>query len=241
MNAAVPIGVVALGALLVFAMGQQKPEDKQPGEEGTIAAAPPSVLERVVAAVQTNDPVAMRAEATKLEADGYPVQANDLRRSADVLAIALSMQPPSITLPRATRAPVPGQPKMEGDALRAPRSPQPYSPLPGILPAMMAKPEIDPQRIQAQALINNLMKYPRGQEDRELVRSFQEQNELRETGVYNPSTAACLAVKYGLVPPAPYWPKRGRVEAKEKYRALLNGIADRDPQRAEEFRKAARV
>lgn len=240
MNAAVPIGVVAVGALLFFAMGQQK-ADAQTNEGGTLAAAPPSVLERVIAAVQTNDPEKMRAEATKLEADGYPVPANDLRRSADVLAIALAMQPPSITLPRATRAPVPGQPKVEGEPLRAPSSPQPFSPLPGILPPMMAKPEIDPRRLQAQALINNLHKYPRGQEDRELVRSFQEHNELRETGVYNPSTAACLAVKYGLVPPAPYWPKRGRVEAKEKYRALLNRIADRDPQRAEEFRKAARV
>jgi hypothetical protein len=237
MNAAVPIGVVAIGALLVFAMGQQ-----QPGSETTIAAAPPSVLDRVIAAVQSNDPAVMRAEATRLEADGYPVQANDLRRSADVLAIAIAMQPPSITLPRATNTTKkPGNTKVEGDALHAPSSPQPYSPLPGILPPMMAKPEIDPLRLQAQALINNLEKYPRGKEDCALVADFQKRNGLKASGNYNPSTAATLAVKYGLVPPAPYWPKRGRVEAKEKYRALLNGIADRDPQRAEEFRRAARV
>ena len=56
-----------------------------------------------------------------------------------------------------------------------------------------------------------------------------------------PATALSLAVLHGLVPPAPYWPERGRVKAKDKYRAALLAIATRDPQRAEEFRRAAKV
>jgi hypothetical protein len=80
-----------------------------------------------------------------------------------------------------------------------------------------------------------------GSEDRTLLRAFQAQEGLRPSGVYGLRTAEALAVNYGIVPPAPrYWGRRGDPDAGTKvaYNAFLETFAQRDPQRAEEWRRA---
>lgn len=192
----------------------------------TSAESPPQpIVDRIVRALSTSDPAVMRAEATQLESEGWVLQADDLRKAADLIAL--------------TKGTTTTQ-KLAGDALHAPRRPRPYSPLPGLMAAAVAPLELDPKRLQAQALIRDLEKHPRGQEDRALVHAFQEANGLRESGNYTPEVGLKLAFSYGLVPPEPYWPTKGRKRAKDNFRAKLLEIAAADPQRAEEFTEAAR-
>lgn len=192
------------------------------GKPKTAAESPPqTVVDRIVHALSTSDPAVMRTEATQLESEGWVLQADDLRRAADLIAVSKGNA-------------------LAGDALHAPRRPRAYSPLPGLLAPQVAPLELDQHRLQAQALIRDLEKHPRGKEDRDLVRAFQEANGLRESGNYTPEVGLKLALAYGLVPPEPYWPTKGRKRAKDNYRAKLLEIAAADPQRAEEFTEAAR-
>lgn len=216
-------GLAGLGLFAMAASGKGKaPAPSSTTAPSSSANPPQSILDRIVAALSTQDATKIRAEADNLDREGWTLQANDLRRAADVVAIGNAWV-------------------MSGDgkARRAPKVPQKYSPLPGILEPVIAEADVDPKRLQAQALVLELERKPRGQEDKKLVRSFQEQNGLKASGNYTPATALCLAVAYGLVPPAPYWPQRGRVKSKENYRGVLLRIAQKDPQRAEEFREAA--
>jgi hypothetical protein len=224
---ALPLALVGIAGLAAFALaagGKPAAAPAPAPASSPSAGLPQPILQRILDALASKDPNKMRAEATKLEAEGYTLQAGDLRRAADLAAVAQ------------------GWGMLSGDApapRRAPKTPQPYSPLPGIMEAVVADADLDPKRLQAQALVLELMKKPRGQEDRELVADFQRRNGLKDSGNYTPATGACLALRYGLVPPAPYFPERGRVKSKANYRGVLLGIAARDPQRAEEFRKAA--
>lgn len=78
----------------------------------------PEVIGRMTAAVATRDPVALRAEAARLRADGWPNQAKDLEEAASRLE-GLQQQP--VPLP----APVPLPPLSPASST---------SPLPGIIP-----------------------------------------------------------------------------------------------------------
>jgi hypothetical protein len=219
-------GAAAVAVVLFIATKHQGAAAASPAgsvKPRTAAESPPQpVVDRIVHALSTSDPAQMRAEATQLESEGWVLQADDLRKAADLIALTK------------------GNPQVAGDALHAPRRPRPYSPLPGLMAPAVAPLELDQKRLQAQALIRDLEKHPRGKEDRALVRAFQEANGLRESGNYTPEVALTLAVAYGLVPPEPYWPTKGRKRAKDNYRAKLQAIADADPQRAEEFTEAAK-
>jgi hypothetical protein len=85
-------------------------------------------------------------------------------------------------------------------------------------------------------------------EPRALVQAFQTQERLEQTdGSYGFETAMALADRYGIVPPKPfYWGKKGgpaSLPAKQKqtYSAHLLVLASQDPQRADEWRAAAKV
>lgn len=227
-NAAVAAVLVGGGVVAVLALAGTS---RQSAEARTV---PPTqeILDRIVGAVASQNPQVMRREAESLERIGYRIQAEELRRAADLTADIQRATDPSPT------AGVEGDPPQLRD--RAPSMPQPFSPLPGVLPEEVIDPEVDPLRIQAQALLLNLEKYPLGQEDRRLVADFQRNNGLRGSGNYTPATALALAEMYGLAPPVPYWPAKGRKRAKAAYRAKLLALAARDPQRAEEFEAAVR-
>lgn len=231
-TAAVLVGG-GLIALLALAGATNKPEP--------VTQAPTQdVLERIVAAVASRNPAVMRREADALERGGYAIQANELRRAAD-----LTTQILAATSPSGGGQVMQGDDELAGDddpiPLRAPSVPQPFSPLPGVLDEEVIAPDVDPLRIQAQALLLNLERNPLGKEDRRLVADFQKHNRLRASGNYTPETALTLAEAYGLPPPPPYWPTKGRKRSKANYRAKLLALAAQDPQRAEEFERAANV
>jgi hypothetical protein len=195
------------------------------------------VLELIVAAVASRNPAVMRREADQIESRGYAIQATELRRAADLTAAILAA-----TDPGGGGQVMQGDDELAGDDIpdRAPSVPQPFSPLPGVLDEEVIAPDVDPLRIQAQALLLNLERNPLGKEDRRLVADFQRNNSLRASGNYTPETALTLAEDYGLPPPPPYWPTKGRRKSKENYKRKLLALAARDPQRAEEFERAAK-
>lgn len=85
-------------------------------------------------------------------------------------------------------------------------------------------------------------------EPRALVQKFQEREGLqRVDGSYNSETALALADRYGLVPHPPfYWGRENGsqdVARKDKaqYTAHMLVMADKDPQRADEWKNAAKV
>lgn len=237
------IGALAMVAIIASAYGTTasaaaktpsgvppaKPPAKPPATKPDPNSTPPQpVIDRIVAAVATQDPDKMRLLATQLDGEGWPLQADDLRRAADIATFlrAGGLKPPGTVL--------------QGDALRAPTRPKASSPLPGLIAPQLSEPELHPKRLQAQMLVREMEAHEKDQkEDRSLVAAFQANNGLKASGFYTPGTAMCLAKQYGLVPPEPYWPTSGRVKAKANYKRQLLEIAERDPQRAEEFRRAA--
>lgn len=244
---AVPIalGAVLLGGLAIAAMGQGSAQASTAGGPPVIRTGggtdpPKSVVDRVVAAVQTRDPGTMRKLADELEIEGWTIQAYDLRQAADIAAF---LNATGLTMPGqkpGDKKPTDGtqtSSQVQGD-VRAPGRPQPWSPIPGLIGAMDPEPDIDVQRLLAQRLVREMEK-PKGSEDRAVVKAFQVANQLKSSGNYTPGTAILLAERYGLVPPCPYWPTNGRVKSKANYRGRLLAIAKRDPQRAEEFERAA--
>lgn len=128
----------------------------------------------------------------------------------------------------------------------APASPQPATPLFGAIPAM-APAEPSPKRALAARLTHALFSaeeqgLPLGSEDTSLVRLFQATEGQKASGFYGPGTAVVLAGRYGIVPPKPlYWPSTGTTRSKQNYREQLASFAAMDPQRAEEWIRAAAV
>lgn len=133
--------------------------------------------------------------------------------------------------------------EMFGDdsELRAPPRPLADSPLPGFVPRM-APTDPDPRRALAARLYNMLELAPRGGEDRTLVQRYQLQEQLKPTGLYTAGVALSLARSYGIVPPKPlYWTESRTRQSKEHYRDQMRMLAERDPQRAEEWNRAGAV
>jgi peptidoglycan hydrolase-like protein with peptidoglycan-binding domain len=127
------------------------------------------------------------------------------------------------------------------DPMFAPSSPQPDTPLPGVMPPM-APAAPNPRRALAARLYNHLSMAPAGGEDRTLVALYQAQEGLKPTGYYGPSTALSLAHSYGIVPPKPlHWTESRTGRSKSNYRGALLALAARDPQRSEEWTRAAKV
>jgi hypothetical protein len=134
-----------------------------------------------------------------------------------------------------------GESAFAGDVWSAPSIPQADSPLPGFVPAMMPQ-GVDSRRALAACIAQMLTHTEPGREDRDMVKVFQMQEGQKASGYYNPATAAALAARYGIVPPKPfYWPKTATGKSKSNYRAQLAALAVKDPQRAEEWQRAAQV
>lgn len=115
------------------------------------------------------------------------------------------------------------------------------SPLPGVIPEMVPTAP-NPRRALASRLLNHLSMVLPGGEDRTLIALYQQQEGLKPTGFYGPSTALSLARSYGIVPPKPlYWTESRTGKSKANYRDALRALAANDPQRSEEWLRAASV
>jgi hypothetical protein len=117
-------------------------------------------------------------------------------------------------------------------------APLPASPLPGIIPPMAPK-AIEPRMSLASRLAHNIATTSKGEEDRALVQLFQMQEGLKPSGMYNASTAACLAQRYGIVPAKPrYWTETSTRKSKRNYSQLMRELGAKDAQRKEEWEQA---
>lgn len=144
--------------------------------------------------------------------------------------------------PNAVKVRMSGDEEFSGDGgmMFAPSTLQPASPIPGALP--MAVPEDpEPGKALASRLTLDLLGTKPGKENRSLISAFQLKEGMRPSGAYGMRTALLLAQRYGMVPPPPRgWGKRHTAQQKAEYKAALAKYEAMDPQRAEEWRRAAK-
>ena len=73
------------------------------------------------------------------------------------------------------------------------------------------------------------------------IKAYQTEQGVKVDGFYGPKTAETL-IKFGFVPATPWiWPKTGTAKAKSDWRELTADMAERDPQRADEWAESGRV
>ena len=98
-----------------------------------------------------------------------------------------------------------------------------------------------PSKVLAQETALHLKFATKGKEDQSLVKRYQADNQPDAgavDGKYGPKTALTM-IRYGLVPPTPfYWPADATT-AKRNYKNQLLAEAQRDPVRAQEWSQAA--
>ena len=234
----------------------------------TVTGVPADVQALVIAAITSQNPVTMRRAADQLEAK-YPLQAADLRKTAATFEAAMAAAQGTTAATTAAQtaaqqiaaaaqaasaaANVPGTPVAVPTTTNVPTvattTLPPLSSMP--TPTTTAAPAAaDPNRVRAAALVVALKTAKKGtaSEPRAQVKEFQLIERLSRTdGSYGSETALALADKYGIVPPKPlFWGKKGGSHAtlvadKNAYSAHLLNLATKDPQRADEWRSAAKV
>lgn len=213
------IGVLGIGAVLFALGGTSK------AAEASAPVPPKDVLARINAALASADPHTIRIAASQVEAAGFPIQADSMRRAAAeieaTIRAAAEVKPGDKSVPLAS-APVTGSPiKNQAD---------------------------QDARTFAGKVALMLTQRGKGREDKAMVKTYQVQETNRNQpvgkadGLYGAKTALSLAVDHGIVPPKPfYWPNTAQAAAKEAYSAVLLGIANKDVSRAEEWKQAAKV
>lgn len=237
---------LAAGAAALFAFGKPANASAKPaGGAGVVPPKPASspgqptagepqptaaTIAGIQAALLTADPAKMREMANDLDNQGFKSQAASLRAAADAVELAMK------NAPKVTQA-TPGIPSIPGVATPAAGAP---APLP-------MTPQVDPARALAASVALEIAGSSKGRENKNLVAQYQKQEQSRGQavgkidGLYGPKTALTLATDFGIVPPKPlYWPVNP-TPSKNSYRATLNAIAKADPQRAEEWQRAAVV
>ncbi len=220
------------------------PASSLPG--ANLPAVPDAILTRMVAALATGDPKAIRAEADKLEAEGWKAQAADLRAAARLLEQGL---------PGNTTAPSTSTPSTSVPPLTT-TLPAPTLPAPGAsttLPPFVVTGVSDQQRrlVAGQAAIEAAK--PKGRENKAKILAFQKQEQelgnykgYKLDGKYGPATGA-LFIPLGMVPPKPmYWGQLNWTEAqlraeKNAWKSRMHAEAMKDPQRADEWKRAGAV
>jgi len=234
----------------------------------TATGVPADVQALVIAAITSQNPVTMRRAADQLEAK-YPLQAADLRKTAATFEAAMAAAQGTTAATTAAQtaaqqiaaaaqaasaaANVPGTPVAVPTTTNVPTVGTTTLPPLATMPtptATTAPAAADPNRVRAAALVVALKTAKKGtaSEPRAQVKEFQLIERLSRTdGSYGSETALALADKYGIVPPKPlFWGKAGGsyatlVADKNAYSAHLLNLATKDPQRADEWRSAAKV
>jgi hypothetical protein len=225
---------------------------------GGIAAQPPSDIQAMVlAALQSGNPATMLRIAQAIEAT-YPDAAKELRSAAIAIENVVATQTGKPTTPTTPTSTPVAPAQSEGGPVAVPaRVNVPTPTVPSILPAAsmpVPTPQVSQQqsanRARAAMLTLQLKTAKKGtaSEPRALVKEFQLVERLPRTdGSYGTETALALADRYGIVPPKPlYFGKKGGDFAtytrdKNAYSTHLLNLAQSDPQRADEWRIAAKV
>lgn len=189
---------------------------------------PPTLVNAMVSAIASRDPGTMRAVALKLESLGWPLPAEDLRKTANEIEAENQMARTSAELmPTAPVASVAPPPVVTSTG--------------AIQPAQVVSPgtPASAKQVLAAKVSLNLHNTAAGRENKTLVKEFQTQEGLVADGIYGPKSAIAF-IKYGIVPETPRsWPKADAATAKAAYAAVLRTQAASDPTRAEEWLRAA--
>jgi hypothetical protein len=227
------IPLLAGGAAL-FAFGGSA--SAKPGGK-TAAQLSAAELDQIRTTLASADPALIRKLATELEQKGYTGPAADLRKAADAIDAAIT----------ATPSASPPKPGVGGTM------PSVSLPGGGVIPGGIGTVSTpgaatDPARSLAQAMALMLSGATRGSENKNMVAAFQAQEKGRGfydgniDSLYGPKSALALALDFSNVPPKPlYWPKANAEAAKRAYSVRLLSFAVKDPQRAEEWQRAAQV
>lgn len=217
-----------------------------------IAAQPvQDVQAMVLAALQSGNPATMLRVAAAIEAS-YPQAAAELKQAAANIQAVIAQQAaattgpgPTATTPAAAPAAVPTTTNVPTPAASVG---MPSASMPTPQPSTTSA--ADPNRARAAALLLALKTAKKGtaSEPKALVKEFQLVERLpRQDGSYGSETGLALADRYNMVPPKPlYWGKKGGdystlTADKNQYSAHLLNLAAKDPQRADEWRSAAKV
>lgn len=206
-----------------------------------IAAQPvQDVQAMVLAALQSGNPATMLRVAAAIEAQ-YPDAARELRAAAANVQQVIAQQTAATSaapaaVPTTTNVPTTAAPGTPSASMPTPQAQGPAG--------------TDPNRARAAALLLALKTAKKGTatEPRAQVKEFQLVERLPRTdGSYGSETALALADRYNMVPPKPFfWGKKGGdystlTADKAQYTAHLLNLASKDPQRADEWRSAAKV
>lgn len=236
------------------------PSDARPTNASTVAlpsvpglatgsSIPPvELVTRIANTMATGNPDKFDELATQLQSEGWTAQANDLRNAANQLRTIKKSSPQTGTTTSTPAASQPTQVKLPELGL------PPLSSIPQIdlskLPVDVKLPPVATSaggKDLAAKVALNVHTTKAGQENKTLVKQFQQSEGLAKVdGKYGSSTALAIA-KYGIVPDKPrYWGTSAGgynsvVADKQQYRTALLAIAKTDPVRAEEWAKAAKV
>lgn len=217
----------------------------------------------VIPSKPTEPPLASPSAAAMQQAMAAPAQALQAAQTAGTAALAAGATPAQAILAAQNAATIAASPAVNAivqsaaaaTAAQAPITttgtpvvPMPQAPL--AIPVTSSTPPTNGGRALAADMARALLIGKKGtsSEPRALVQAFQTQERLAQTdGSYGFETAMALADRYGIVPPKPYyWGKKGgpaSLPAKQKqtYSAHLMVLASQDPQRADEWKSAAKV
>lgn len=208
-------------------------------------------------------PLTSPSAAAMQQAMAAPAQALQAAQAAGTAALAAGATPTQAILAAQNAATIAASPAVNAIVASAaaataaqtpitttgvPVVPMPQAPL--ATPVTSSTPATNGGRALAADMAKALLVAKKGtsSEPRALVQAFQTQERLEQTdGSYGFETAMALADRYGIVPPKPlYWGKKGGAASlpakqKQNYSAHLLVLASQDPQRADEWRAAAKV
>lgn len=235
---------------------QEQAKQKQTG--GLASNAMSQALK--ASALATGDAVRMRATAAELRKAGYETDAAELETAAGIIekipqtVVMPSMPVPGVTLPTLATG---TSPKVEPGGTpvvvavpQVTTQPVPTTVLPNVVvTAPTSAPSAAAQKAtfagQTALMLQGATK---ATADEAMVQSYQQQNNLRkQDGKYGSETGLSLANTYDIVPPKPfYWGTKAGgyasyVADKKAYKSALLSKASADPQRAEEWTRAAAV
>lgn len=179
---------------------QPLPPPPTPKPDENEGAPPESVLNRIMSALATGDPVKMRAEAAKLRAEGWTLQAQDLEDAADEIE-ARSKTP-------ATPPPVSQQPS-------TPPPVKPPAPAPTVRNLARGMTGADVKAWQQQLVRDGFVNIAADGDFGELTYSatkeWQWERELKDDGIVGPETRAKIGTpprraRPPVAPPPPVNP-----------------------------------
>jgi len=177
---------------------------------------PEALKKSIDSALQSADPLVMRGLSSKVRQLGYPGQADSLEQAALAIEQAISGTPPAAK-PGALRR----------TALPAPGSERELA---GRVALLYTGARMGQEGKEAQ---DTLVRF----QTVEAQRGFYKGN---VDGLYGAKSATALARDHHIIPPNPlYWPRKDPEGMKRQYRAMLQKQASGDPQRAEEWNRAA--